>query len=84
MCSPEKQDQQGEKTTETETEKDRERERERELYFKEWAHVIMEAGKSTLHRGGQQAGDPQGRAKVAVQVQRPSPDPMKGFGSGTS
>lgn len=64
--------------------RERQRERERELYFKEWPHVIMEAGKSTLHRGGQQAGDPQGRAKVAVQVQRPSPDPMKGFGSGTS
>ena len=42
----------------------------KEIYFKELAHMSMEAGKSKFCRMGWQPGDP-GRANVAVQVQRP-------------
>lgn len=41
------------------------------MYFKELAHPIMEVGKSEICKVGQQAGD-QGRANVAVEVQRPT------------
>ena len=40
------------------------------IYFKELAHMIKEAGKSKICSMGQWAED-QGKAGVAVQVQRP-------------
>lgn len=30
---------------------------DREIYLKELAHIIVEAGKPKIHEGGQQAGD---------------------------
>lgn len=39
-------------------------------WFKEWAHVIMEAGMSKIVRMGQHARD-QGGAAIAVQVYVP-------------
>ena len=43
----------------------------KEIYFKELAHVIVEASRFKIYRMGWQAGDHR-RADVAVQVQWPS------------
>ena len=43
----------------------------KEIYFKELAHLILEADKFKICRVGQQTGDPE-RADVTVEVQRPS------------
>lgn len=53
-----------------EREKGWERERETEIYLKELAHMVVEAGKSKAHRVNQQAGN-SGRISVKVSSRTP-------------